>query len=428
MKRIAVCCLWAIVIAASSSTVTANVPPEVAQYANLRAAGDEEAAAALVAEIRSEGPARLEALLAARDALVDPIFLVEIPDVIELPQELHDLHALIDAVGGQRYCTHSRLFWHTDLTSAQRAATESGKPILSLRMLGKLTDELSCANSRFFRTTLYANREISDLLRERFVLHWETVRPVPVMTVDFGDGRRIVRTITGNSAHYVLDEQARPIDVLPGLHSPKAFQDWLIATDELAGQLAECCSRSRGDVLAAYHRSRLDAITTGWRTDLESLGLVTPRPTEDDPDPAAIERVALSELMTDEIWAACGALHRDDVALDESTRSLIRREQPALPATRIAMTKARIEMPMLGALFEQLENSVAVDTIRNEYELHSQIHEWYLTGGVDDSVAVLNERVYAELFLMPADDEWLGLVDPDVYTGVTNAGIVYDAP
>ena len=72
-------------------------------------------------------------------------------------------------------------------------------------MLGKLTDEFSCANSRFFRTALYANKEISDYLRDNFVLHWQSVRPVPRVTVDFGDGRKLERTITGNSAHYVLD-------------------------------------------------------------------------------------------------------------------------------------------------------------------------------------------------------------------------------
>ena len=86
---------------------------------------------------------------------------------------------MIDETGGQKYCTASRIFWYTDFQAATRAAQASGKPILSLRMLGKLTDEYSCANSRFFRTTLYANAEISNLLREKFVLHWSSVRPVP---------------------------------------------------------------------------------------------------------------------------------------------------------------------------------------------------------------------------------------------------------
>jgi hypothetical protein len=71
-----------------------------------------------------------------------------------------------------------------------------GKPILSLRLLGKLTDEFSCANSRFFRTVLYPNDEVSAVLRDRFVLHWRSVRPVPTVTIDFGDGRKLERTLT----------------------------------------------------------------------------------------------------------------------------------------------------------------------------------------------------------------------------------------
>src|SRR5688500_5457701 len=58
------------------------------------------------------------------------------------------LAARIDAVAHQKYATVSRLYWHTDLALAKRAAREQGRPILHLRMLGKLDDDLSCANSR----------------------------------------------------------------------------------------------------------------------------------------------------------------------------------------------------------------------------------------------------------------------------------------
>lgn len=39
----------------------------------------------------------------------------------------------------------------------------------------------------------------------------------------FGDGRRFKRTVAGNSLHYVLDVEGRPIDALPGLYAPKTF-------------------------------------------------------------------------------------------------------------------------------------------------------------------------------------------------------------
>ena len=117
----------------------------------------------------------------------------------------------------------SLLYWYTDLDAAIAEASRTKRPILSLRLLGRLDEELSCANSRFFRKLLYPDPQINRLLREQFVLHWESVRAVPKVTIDFGDGRRIERTLTGNSVHLVLDSRGRPVDALPGLFDRETF-------------------------------------------------------------------------------------------------------------------------------------------------------------------------------------------------------------
>ena len=145
----------------------------------------------------------------------------------------------IDALAREKYATVSRLYWHTDLRTATAAARAERRPILHLRMLGRLDEELSCANSRLFRTTLYANQNVSGFLRKNFVLYWSSERAVPRVTIDFGDGRRIERTTTGNSAHYVLDESGHVLDVVPGLYAPAAFRQ------ELEGSLA-LWKRTRG--------------------------------------------------------------------------------------------------------------------------------------------------------------------------------------
>ena len=38
-------------------------------------------------------------------------------------------------------------------------------------------------------------------------------------------------------------------------------------------------------------------------------------------------------------------------------------------------------------------------------------------------VTALNERVYAELFLTPSSDPWLGLLPPDTYTALEEDGV-----
>src|ERR1044071_8112199 len=181
------------------------------------------------------------------------------------PQWLRIATAL-DTVAQQKNSYLAGLYWHTDLESAKKASAESGKPILSLRLLGKLTDELSCANSRFFRTVLYANAEVASVLRDRFVLHWQSVRPAPVITIDFGDGRKIERTITGNSIHYVLDAAGQPIEALPGLYGPQAFLRRLADAEGFFKTLAGKKGQQREFELASYYVVQNNKLSFAWAT------------------------------------------------------------------------------------------------------------------------------------------------------------------
>ncbi len=134
----------------------------------------------------------------------------------------------LDTICNQKDAHTTLLYWFTDLPAAIAEAQRTQRPILSLRLLGRLDEELSCANSRFFRKLLYPEARINRVLRERFVLHWESVRPVPRVTIDFGNGKKLERTLTGNSAHVVLDMYGRPVDALPGLFSADVFLELLV--------------------------------------------------------------------------------------------------------------------------------------------------------------------------------------------------------
>lgn len=134
----------------------------------------------------------------------------------------------LDQLCAQKDAHTSLLYWFTDLPDAIAEARHARKPILSLRLLGRLDEELSCANSRFFRKLLYPEPRINQVLRRDFVLHWQSVRAVPRVTIDFGDGRRVERTLTGNSVHLVLDPHGRAVDALPGLFSPEVFLEELV--------------------------------------------------------------------------------------------------------------------------------------------------------------------------------------------------------
>jgi hypothetical protein len=348
------------------------------------------------------------------------------------------------------------------MATARAAAERTGRPILSLRMLGKLTDEYSCANSRFFRTALYSNAKVSQFLRDNYVLHWQSVRPVPRVTIDFGDGRKLERTLTGNSAHYVLAADGTPLDVLPGLYSPLAFLQWLwdLRTFQIAYDAMPADQRPAE--LKGFHTRLHDELLLRWDFDIQQLGeqrteLVAARITSAlagarlsgqqvpaDPAPKAVKAAARAEGKTraeapvlrfanlggtwmergmdDELWQAVADLHRDDVKLDEASVAVVRKEFPAAVAMRVAVSKAIQEDPVLR-MVRTFEDSMTLDTVRNEYLLHRQIHERFIDAAAETANAdALNEWVYASLVLTPSSDPWLGLARPDVYTALENDG------
>ena len=391
-----------------------------------------------VARYRAMGPAGVKCFLEQYRAELDQ------------PSPPQELREALDRICAQRDCIASRLYWYTDFEQAKDAARSEGKPILSLRLLGNLDEELSCLNSRFFRTALYANDAISDKLRNDFVLHWQSVRPVPVVRIDMGDGRELERTLTGNSIHYVLDAQGRPIDAIPGLYGPQAFlsavnragalnegAEELLAT--VAGQPEGQFASLLSEPLVSYHRTRLDEIQSEWAFDLASFEIADSVTEQTLPALAAdsraltkslVERPLLAQVLgsmealeqrsTEQgsFWGELSEKYGDESRLDGNSCQLI-----ALKLTGTRLPDDPEDVARVEQTIEEFETRMALDTARNERLLHRKIHEWFVKGEIAD-VDSLNARVYDELFLTPDSDPWLGLRPEGVYTALDGDGII----
>lgn len=391
-----------------------------------------------VAALRQQGPAGLATFLKthARDLSTTAV----------LPPA--SVRSTLDALCQQRDCYASHLYWYTDLEQAKAAAKASGKPILSLRLLGRLDEELSCANSRFFRVALYANREVGQLLRDRFILHWQSVRPVPKVTIDFGNGRKLERTLTGNSIHYVLDSSGRPVEALPGLYGPQAFLHQLQQAEQAVQKLNSLPDDRWETALRQYHRDRLAALQTQWVADLTQLGVtpvpnLTALPQDVDRRPTAEEagRVAIAKSrvetpllsqfqqianrnqatlasVTDEAtWSKLAKRYAADAKLDQNSLALMQAKKS------VAGVEDSNPEVALYSVSRQFETAMAIDSVRNEYLLHSQLHQWFVQPGTARDLDRLNQRVYAQLFLTPNSDPWLGLVPGSGYAAIENEGI-----
>lgn len=403
-------------------------------------AGDEEA----TAELRRRGYAGLDALLGRLDG-VDP----------GQAGRVALLRAAADRVARQRGAHASRLFWHTDLDAAKAAAKAERKPILSLRLLGDLGDELSCANSRLFRAALYPDERVSAMLRRRFVLHWSSERPAPRLTIDYGDGRQITRTITGNSAHYVLDAEGSPIDVIPGLYGPGAFVEVGERILALVERLARLEGDARSEALRAYHKERREALGAAWLAGQIAAGVLAERAAlRPLPTPASLAGPGAMDAWPRALVAASlavgkGAMERPTVRAlgprpdepapgpdDGAILALIASRQPVRlgERSRAAVLESRMQdwsaatpAPVAGGhrlvALRRLEADLALDSVRNELVLHAAAHAWMAAVGGKMTFEQLNDEVYRALFLTPRGDPWLGLGTPGVYSGIEGDGV-----
>jgi hypothetical protein len=216
---------------------------------------------------------------------------------------------------------------------------------------------------------------------------------------------------------------------------------------------------ARKELLVGFHQSEEESIVRAWEADLNQLGLsgvsvaATPpvgppalgaRKAAAPPKAEAAARIAvpkalvempairaiagrvpsLEQATTEQVWERIAKLHADEAVLDPASRELIASQNPtATVAARLAITKKRTESPLVRML-RNLEESVALDSVRNEYDLHRKLHRWFVDGTAPADVDALNERVYAELFLTPRSDPWLGLAPGDAYAALPNNGVV----
>jgi hypothetical protein len=338
------------------------------------------------------------------------------------------LRHAIDRVSAQRDGHASGLYWHTELELAQREARERGVPILSLRLLGRLDEELSCANSRFFRVVLYSDPEVAAHLRAHYVLHWSSERPAPRITIDMGDGRQIVRTITGNSIHYVLDASARPIDGIAGLYAPRAFLAALAESERAFASCGTLDGAARADCLARHHtiegaalRERWAALTARDRTmpsfDRAVASLPSAAPSDAPRAELAMPLTARKMVLETPMLRAMGMEEdggaRPEREPDFARAGVLLHGAHPMSAEGYALLRLKLATRDVDRVAAELTRDALADGARNELLFRRRIHDAFTSRAVHTTGFMsMNAWVYRDLMLTPASDPWLGL-QPD---------------
>src|SRR5688500_1503675 len=76
------------------------------------------------------------------------------------------------------------------------------------------------------------------MLNEQFECAWQSLRPVPKVHIDFGNGHTLDRTLNGNIAFWFVTAEGEAIDLVPGLIEPAAFQRRCTEAAQLHARLA----------------------------------------------------------------------------------------------------------------------------------------------------------------------------------------------
>jgi hypothetical protein len=223
---------------------------------------------------------------------------------------------------------------------------------------------------------LFSDARVSAFVREQFVAAWESVRPVPLVEIDFGNGHTIKRTVNGNIATYVCAPDGRVVDVIPGLNSPEAYlQDLKYALNLYRASLA-----AFDKTILEYHKDNLTAPTV-----YEYV--------RNDYSKAMIER--LMKMSIDK---------RQEIA---ERKGLGVRIVPA-PYDRAALkdvAKTEVE----GAVRTPEEVALlAADTEINRKERKPILHQ--ILSEKIYRPAELTKRVYKEALHCDLDDPYLGLI------------------
>src|SRR5262245_52865417 len=112
-------------------------------------------------------------------------------------------------------------------------------------------------------------------MSQSFECAWESARPVPHVTIDFGDGHVLERTLRGNIVTYLRTARGEVFDLIPGL----------VDAREYARRLAQALRLYR-----AGTTRMLLPVEPGTCTLDGSNGVAMPAPAFPDPMPELVRR------------------------------------------------------------------------------------------------------------------------------------------
>lgn len=231
---------------------------------------------------------------------------------------------------------------------------------------------------------LFSNVNVSAVINNGFEPVWISVRDVPIVRIDFGNGKVITRTLHGNVATSVCTAEGEILDVMPGVYEPQTYQRRLGEFYMLHRWLKQP-GENRLKKMKRYHNTQTVALTTGKQP--HKVQYERPKPKAGK---AAKPRLDVSK-----------------VARIEGPLKLVLK--PA-PNTDTSTTKA-VAIPGLDSeKHRALWESLAEDTRANETIRRLKVHRYLAEQGTPQAKQIV-KWLYREVLDADLDDPYFGLGD-----------------
>lgn len=338
---------------------------------------------------------------------------------------------LFDNVCGQKDAVSSKLFWYSNVEEALAAAKKENKPVLCLQMLGNLREDFSCANSRFFRTLLYSNTKVSETLRDKYILCWESVIEVPKVTIEYPDGKKQIQTITGNSMQLVMNKDGEILDALPGLYGPEFFATWL---QQFSGNTNVKTLREKQQ----QRIKELKNVELSAKLNSEDWGNIVEEEKIENTE-APIKALKASEISVaktvveapvySKVFKVNKKFMKTSTKVNMSEFGFyeaygFKNEGISAKTQELIMAKKKYNSQEILATMKTTSDNLSKESIRNDVKLHVTILEWLQNESISKNKKEFVTKVYKDIFLTPLNDKRMGLYDRSIYSATTDDGFI----
>jgi hypothetical protein len=258
---------------------------------------------------------------------------------------------------------------------------------------------------------LLSQPDVIRFVNENFIPCWQMVRPVPQVTIDFGDGHKLKRTLGGNTIIEIRLPEGPVVDSFPGLYTPDDFLKEAGQTLELVRMLR--ATPVATDVAARvmeWHRTCLAAPAAApaplslGKALVESPLLRALRTNPGTPPPTdllarELGRGRATVVEAESPDAALARLSRqlEDVSKQPATVEQLRQRFLVLPEDR------RPTPEQLGEMALRLDSRTNVNWVR------PAVHLLFASYSALPAGEECRDVVFKQLLHIPVDDPYLGL-------------------